>query len=94
MSPIAPAPGVDSSAMARPAARLPPINKPNPTGRNDCDNTSRVTVGAVAPSAMRTPISLARCSTRYDSTLKSPDNVSASARPPSTSVVQNAICRK
>ena len=48
----------------------------------------------VAPSAIRTPISLVRCSTRYESTLNSPDNVRRSASAPSTSVSQNGIARR
>ena len=47
----------------------------------------------VAPSAMRTPISFARCSTTYDRTLNRPDTVSTSASPPSTTVTQKAIRR-
>ena len=43
-----------------------------PTGRADCDSTSKAIPRLVAPSAIRTPISLARCSTRYESTLNSP----------------------
>ena len=44
-----------------------------PTGRADCNSTSAPMVRLVAPSAIRTPISLVRCSTRYESTLNSPD---------------------
>src|SRR4051812_19169285 len=47
-----------------------------------------------APSAIRTPISLVRRSTRYDNTLKRPDTVSSSASPPRISETQKAICRK
>ena len=53
-----------------------------PTGRSDCDSTSRATFLVVAPSAMRTPISFACCSTTYDSTLNRPDTVNTSASPP------------
>ncbi len=35
------------------------------TGRSDCDSTRCATFLVVAPSAIRTPISFARCSTRY-----------------------------
>ena len=62
-----------------------------PTGRADCDSTSAPMLPLVAPSAIRTPISRVRCSTRYESTLNSPDNVSSSASAPSTSVSQNGI---
>ena len=44
-----------------------------------CDSINCVTFCDEAPSAIRTPISLVRCSTRYDSTLNSPDTVSNSA---------------
>ena len=44
--------------------------------------------------AIRTPISLVRCSTRYESTLNSPDSVRRSASAPSTSVSQNGIARR
>ena len=71
-----------------------PISSPMATGRAVCDNTRRVTLRDVAPSAMRTPISFVRCSTRYDSTLKSPDTVSVKASVPSTSVTQKAICQE
>jgi hypothetical protein len=37
-----------------------------------CANINCVTFRDEAPSAIRTPISLVRCSTRYDNTLKSP----------------------
>ena len=47
-----------------------------------------------APSAIRTPISRRRCSTRYDSTLNNPDTVNNSARPPSASETENAIRKK
>ena len=59
-----------------------------------CASINRVTFCDEAPSAIRTPISLVRCSTRYDSTLNSPDTVSNSASPPSISDTQKAICRK
>ena len=65
-----------------------------PTGRADCDSTSAPMLRLVAPSAIRTPISLVRCSTRYESTLNSPDNVRRSASAPSTSVSQNGIPRR
>ena len=42
----------------------------------------------VAPSAIRTPISLLRCSTRYDRTLNRPETVSARARPPRMTAIQ------
>ena len=45
----------------------------------------------LAPSAMRTPISRVRCSTRYESTLNNPDSVSSSASTPSTTVSQNEV---
>ena len=53
-----------------------------PTGRSDCDSTSPATFLVVAPSAMRTPISFACCSTTYDRTLNRPDTVNTSASPP------------
>ena len=65
-----------------------------PTGRAVCDSTSAPMLRLVAPSAIRTPISLVRCSTRYESTLNSPDNVRRSASAPSTSVSQNGIARR
>ena len=86
--------GVANSNAASPAADRAPMKRPTPTGRIDCDRTSRVTSQVVAPSAMRTPISLVRCSTRYDSTLNRPDSVSARASPPSATVNQNAICSR
>ena len=76
------------------AVRLPPRSNPMTTGRADCDSTSAAMLRLVAPSAIRTPISLVRCSTRYESTLNSPDNVSRSASAPSTSVSQNGICQQ
>jgi len=59
-----------------------PASSPKRTGRVVCANIKSVTLREAAPSAIRTPISLVRCSTRYDNTLKSPDTVSNSARPP------------
>jgi len=59
-----------------------------------CDTISAITSRGVAPSAMRTPISLVRCSTRYDSTLNRPESVSTSASPPRHIVDQNPSCRK
>ena len=80
--------------IARVAANAVPASNPYITGRVVCDSINCVTFCEVAPSAIRTPISLVRCATRYDSTLNSPDTVSNSASPPRISDTQKAICRK
>ena len=75
--------GVAISAVASAAASPAPASSPYITGRVVCDSINCVTCRGEAPSAIRTPISLVRCSTRYDSTLNSPDTVSNRASPPS-----------
>jgi hypothetical protein len=62
--PILSAAGVDRSTMAVTAASPPPARTPKAIGRIDCDTTSITTSRGVAPSAIRTPISVRRCSTR------------------------------
>ena len=86
--------GVAISAVASVAASPAPASNPYITGRVVCDSINCVTFCEEAPSAIRTPISLVRCSTRYDSTLNSPDTVSNSASPPRISDTQKAIRRK
>src|SRR5216683_1232487 len=49
-----------------------PIASPITTGRNPSRNTSASTCSRCAPSAIRIPISVTRCVTRYDSTPYSP----------------------
>ena len=63
MLPISEAADVAIRTIASAAARLPPATRPMQTGRSNCDSTSSATFLVVAPSAMRTPISFARCST-------------------------------
>jgi hypothetical protein len=89
---ISAARGVAIRAIASATAMPPPATRPMQIGWSDCDNTSLATSLAVAPIAMRTPISFARCSTTYDRTLNRPDTVSTSASPASTTATQNAIC--
>ena len=79
--------------VATAAARATPATRPIHTGRSNCESTRRAASRAVAPSATWTPMSFARCSTRYDSTLNRPDTVSTSASPPRTTATQNAIPR-
>ena len=82
------------TAVARMAARPAPAINPLITGRVVCASINCVTLCDEAPSAIRTPISLVRCSTRYDSTLNSPDTVSSSASAPRINDTQNATWRK
>src|SRR6188508_2564022 len=79
----------DMTTLANAQARPTPTARPTLTRRSACQSTCRVTAPAVAPSAIRTPISFVRCTTRYDRTPKIPDIVSASAIEPSTTTIQN-----
>ena len=86
--------GVASSAVASVMANPAPATNPYITGLAVCHSINCVTFCDEAPNAIRTPISLVRCSTRYDSTLNNPDTVSNRASAPRMSETQNAICRK